>query len=410
LSPDETILCRLEVVGEDAPHRGTKLEVRQRGAGFSVWFWNYHLCRRGVEIGASSQPYNVRALAQIIFEYDIRGRLYGHLMCSPLETISVTGERGLRAYSLPYVFIGERGSLLYLPDATLDAFDALVGDTCSHERVGLVDGIIYAARDLELDLDVPALLRRYCLELTSASLQPLRDALKREVDRREDERLAPLDPFADQIEWMLRAHRRTLRTTGSMYGDTLHSTAHLVREALEGHVREHGRLPTGRARLLKNGNPFNVDFDALAATVASACARLPLPKAYRLPRRKRVPFFRKQIEAMADCFESTTPEGDRWDVIRFLEDYVTAYERLPHGRQRINTDASPCPLGGTIWAWSISTRCGAEPVCRTMTRRFSIPAASPLRRSPPTRAESAPKAALRLSPAPRTDPYIRSRP
>jgi hypothetical protein len=250
------------------------------------------------------------------------------------------------------VFIGVKGSLLYLPDATLDAFDALIGDTCSHERVGLVDGIIYAARDLALDLDVPALLHRYCLEATSASVQPLHDALKREVDRREDERLAPLDPFADQIEWMLRAFKLSLPRQPHAYHPDNWLKSSALQRALEQHARAHGRLPTGQIWLLMkddlppdNGNAFKVDLDALATTVASACVRLALPKAYRLPRRKRVPFFREQIEAMADCFESTRPEGDRWGMTRFLEAYVTAYERLPRGRQRIHTDASPLPLG-----------------------------------------------------------------
>ena len=43
MTSDETVLCRIEVVGEDAPHHGTKLEARRRGVGFSVWFWNRQL-------------------------------------------------------------------------------------------------------------------------------------------------------------------------------------------------------------------------------------------------------------------------------------------------------------------------------------------------------------------------------
>src|SRR5947209_132917 len=122
MTPDEPLLCRLEVVAADAPHRGTVLEARARGNGFSVWLRNDELCRDGAEIGATSEPYSARAFAQIMFDYELAERLYERRAW--WYWVSVTGDRGLRAYLLCQAFTTGRtgcSQLLELPDATFDA-------------------------------------------------------------------------------------------------------------------------------------------------------------------------------------------------------------------------------------------------------------------------------------------------
>jgi hypothetical protein len=118
----------------------------------------------------------------------------------------------------------------------------------------------------------------------------------------------------------------------------------ILRRYAEDYALVHASLPTGRARLRKG---IEVDFDALAAKAASACAPLRLPATYRLPRHEREPFFREQIDALASAFDDrfvVECGPDRCNQVRlqlFLWNYVDDYERLPRGKLRIEPSLIP---------------------------------------------------------------------
>jgi hypothetical protein len=127
-----------------------------------------------------------------------------------------------------------------------------------------------------------------------------------------------------------------------------------LRRHAEDHALAHRSLPTGQVRLSYgincNGeiNWFDVDFDSLAAKVASACAPLSLPPTYQLPRHQRESFFEQKIEALVAAFDDrfvvergSDRSGDRIWLRYFLQDYVTDYEHLPHGKLRIEPSIIP---------------------------------------------------------------------
>ena len=171
-----------------------------------------------------------------------------------------------------------------------------------------------------------------------------------EESRRRDQ----LAPFADQIELIVRAFERSSRPYGNACAGWFRylqaQKEDVVRRYAEDYALTHGRLPTGRAELRKG---VKADFDALAAKVASTCAMLSLPKAYRLPRHQRVPFFRQQIDALVSAFDDRFAVGGDPDrrgyrnrLEFFLQDYVTDYERLPCGKMRIDPEVIPLSF---IW-------------------------------------------------------------
>src|SRR5258705_5620768 len=132
----------------------------------------------------------------------------------------------------------------------------------------------------------------------------------------DEARLALIDPFADQIEWMVRALGHKLPMPLRFGPNVRWHKMQSLRRALEEHVVSHARLPTGSIRLFAGLSPpfekdniFDVDLDALAGEVTRACLRCPLPKVYRLPRHNRAQVFHKQIDAMSHCFKAMPGEN-----------------------------------------------------------------------------------------------------
>jgi hypothetical protein len=174
------------------------------------------------------------------------------------------------------------------------------------------------------------------------------EARRKADDPQRRERLAPL---ADQIALMARALGSSLNTNLKLPPDVLpggkiDSLVHV----LESYALEHGRLPCGRMTIpaqvsrAPDSGEFDVDIDALAANVADARARAMLPRSYRLPRHERAAFFRPGMDALLAKFDEAPhpdPVSDRsrrfW-LEAFLSDYVVDYERLPHGRMKVQYD------------------------------------------------------------------------
>jgi hypothetical protein len=61
MTPDETILCRLELDAFGTPPRRAVLEARKTLPGFTAWFRDEHLCPDGVELARRDGAYDARA-------------------------------------------------------------------------------------------------------------------------------------------------------------------------------------------------------------------------------------------------------------------------------------------------------------------------------------------------------------
>jgi hypothetical protein len=354
----EPALCRLELVDPDGLHSNIVIEARARGAGFSVRFWHDESNPDGIEIGATTEPYSARALARLMLEHGVGSRIDEGIAWYPL--VSVTGERGVAAHVLRQAFVlvgNSGGEVMELPDAKFDAVAEFAGDMADFDDPHLLECILSNARDF--DFDLPAMLRHYGLAAGRSNLRELYAAREREAEQQVDEWQAPLDPFDDHITWIVEAFSVPLRPYRVTWpGGSELRKIFALRFYLQNYAPAHGRLPTGRVtipagtiRHLGDYPAFDVDIEALIADAARLGA--PVSKTYRLPRRKRARFFRRQIAALSLAFGKgrfATPEGlkarDRRDSMSsFLGKYVTDHEHLPRGTLRTHPRDTPLHLG-----------------------------------------------------------------